>query len=167
MKYVCVFEASEIPLIDPIIYLFILIVLFCFSISLYILINNKRPLSPEAKNIATGGLMVTILLSTIVFFILRFSIPDRLELKKKYSTKIYEVAEGYVTNFHPMPIEGHQHESFLLDGQYFEYSDYETSFGFNNTASHGGPIRKNGQYLRISYVKSGKDNIILKIEIRQ
>ena len=167
MKYINVFEAPEIPLIDPIIYVFIFIAISCLSISLYILIYNKRPLSQDSKNIATGGLLGTILISTIIFFVLKFDIPSRLDLIEKYKDKKYEIAEGYVTKFHPMPVEGHEHESFMLDGQHFEYSDYQTSFGFNNTSSHGGPISKNGQYLRISYVKSGNHNTILKIESRQ
>jgi hypothetical protein len=57
----------------------------------------------------------------------------------------------------------HQDESFMVEGVTFEYSDYDLSkCGFNNTASHGSPIRE-GLSVRISY----RDDRILKIEIPQ
>src|SRR5690606_19946793 len=51
------------------------------------------------------------------------------------------VVEGVVQNFHPMPIAGYVTERCGVDGVHFSYSDYVKSSGFNNTASHGGPIR--------------------------
>jgi len=53
-----------------------------------------------------------------------------------------EVVEGMVTQFKPMPYTGHAMESFVVDGVMFKYSDYVITAGFNNTASHGGPIRE-------------------------
>ena len=72
-----------------------------------------------------------------------------------------QVVEGRVENFAPMPYEGKALESFTVDGIKFEYSDFVLSPGFNNTASHGGPIRE-GLQVRIHYV----DNVILKLEIK-
>jgi hypothetical protein len=70
--------------------------------------------------------------------------------------------EGVVENFVPMPYTGHADESFTVNGVTFSYSDYGVTPGFNNTASHGGPI-KQGLYVRIWYV--GDD--ILKLEIKK
>lgn len=53
-----------------------------------------------------------------------------------------EVVEGIVTEFKPMPHTGHAMESFVVQGVRFEYSDYVVTAGFNNTTSHGGPIRE-------------------------
>ena len=53
-----------------------------------------------------------------------------------------EVVEGLVTQFKPMPYGGHANESFVVQGVRFEYSDYGVTAGFNNTASHGVPIRE-------------------------
>ena len=73
-----------------------------------------------------------------------------------------EVVEGRVENFHPMPAEGHDTERFTVRGIEFNYSDFIVSTGFNNTASHGGPIQenlpvrichKNGQILRLEIAK--------------
>lgn len=72
----------------------------------------------------------------------------------------YKIVEGRVTDFVPMPYEGHADERFRVNGVPFSYSDYSITCGFNNSASHGGPISE-GLYVRISYV----GNIILKLEI--
>lgn len=72
------------------------------------------------------------------------------------------IVEGIVTNFHPMPYTGHAEESFEVNGVRFEYSDYGVTAGFNNTASHGGPIRE-GLLVRIWHYK-GK---ILRLDIKE
>ena len=75
-------------------------------------------------------------------------------------TGAYQIAEGVVTDFVPMPHSGHSYESFTVDGKTFKYSDYVVTAGFNNTQSHGGPIR-GGLKVRITYV----DNVIIKLEV--
>jgi len=72
----------------------------------------------------------------------------------------YQTIDGVVTNFHPMPYSGHQNESFVINGIQFTYSDYVLVPCFNNTASHGGPIR-DGIRVRIAY--SG--DCILRLDI--
>jgi hypothetical protein len=54
----------------------------------------------------------------------------------------YEILEGSVENFDPMPYEGHQDECFTVQSKRFCYSDYEVQAGFNRSAAHGGPIRQ-------------------------
>lgn len=68
------------------------------------------------------------------------------------------VVEGLVTDFKSMP----KRESFCVQSQCFQYSDYIITAGFNNMSSHGGPI-KAGLPVRITY--SG--NTILKLEVAQ
>ncbi len=70
------------------------------------------------------------------------------------------VVEGFVTNFKPMPVTGHAMEKFCVQGVCFEYSDYVITAGFNNTSSHGGPIRE-GLPVRVTYV----GNSIVKLEV--
>lgn len=75
----------------------------------------------------------------------------------------FQVVEGEVRDFQPMPPEGHAAESFTVSGVRFDYSDYDASKGaFNNAATRGGPIQA-GRYFRISH-HHGR---ILKIEIRK
>lgn len=73
-----------------------------------------------------------------------------------------QVIEGEVSDFHPMPVGGHNKEWFSVGRHRFEYSDYILSPGFNNTASHGGPI-KNGLKVKIHSFKG----IIAKLEISE
>lgn len=74
------------------------------------------------------------------------------------------VVDGPVENFHPMPASGHDLESFTVSGVHFAYSDYVVTAGFNQTSSHGGPIRE-GLLVRISYRGSTADEEIVKLEI--
>jgi hypothetical protein len=74
----------------------------------------------------------------------------------------YEVVEGQVREFVPMPYEGHARESFVVDGHRFSYSDYDLTMGFNQSRSHGGPIRE-GLQVRIAHV----DGKIVKLEIAE
>lgn len=72
------------------------------------------------------------------------------------------LVEGVVTDFSPMPVTGHAMERFCVSDSSacFEYSDYVVTSGFNNTSSHGGPIRA-GLRVRVTYI----GNSILKLEI--
>ena len=83
-----------------------------------------------------------------------------------YSRGEYQIVEGYVENFDPMPYEGHANETFEINGVKFSYSDYNIHPGYNNTKSHGGVIKENGQHLKIGYVYLNKayGNIIVYIE---
>lgn len=73
------------------------------------------------------------------------------------------IVEGHVENFVPMPYGGHSSESFVVSGVTFRYSDFNVTDAFNNTASHGGPIRSDS-YVRICYDPS--DKAILRLEVR-
>ena len=73
-----------------------------------------------------------------------------------------EVAEGKVEQFVPRPPERHAQETFLVNGQYFAYSDTDLTKGFNQTRSHGGPI-KEGLQVRIAHVNGS----IVKLEIAE
>jgi hypothetical protein len=74
----------------------------------------------------------------------------------------YQVAEGQVTDFIPMPYTGHANESFCVSDACFSYSDYGATVGFHNSASHGGPIRE-GLDVRVEYI----GNLILKLQVAQ
>jgi hypothetical protein len=74
-----------------------------------------------------------------------------------------KTVEGTVENFHPMPYQGHAMERFTVSGVPFAYSDFVVTDAFNNTASHGGPIRA-GQTVRICY--DPESHAILRLAIR-
>jgi len=73
----------------------------------------------------------------------------------------FSVVEGLVSNFRPMPYEGHQEECFSVQSQTFCYSDYAVTGGFNNATSHGGLIRE-GLPVRVLYIGGA----IVRLEVR-
>jgi len=95
------------------------------------------------------------------------AIKEYYETRDIYNNGEYKTIEGKIENFDPMPYSGHMHESFTLNGVSLDYSDFDESYyGFNNTASHGGPIKRNGQQVRLSYITHEDRNVILKVELK-
>ena len=117
-------------------------------------ICRRKPEYRWGYAIVTTGLVFSYLAVSSMY-------PYYGEVRRAYLAKQYSVVEGAVENFHPMPFEGHQDECFSVQGVQFCYSDYIVGPGFNNTSSHGGPIRA-GLPVRVSYIA----NDILKLEIR-
>jgi hypothetical protein len=97
-------------------------------------------------------------LGTLALFGTTFLEYSRLQAA--YRRGEYATVEGVIQNFQPMPWDGHQDECFSVNAVQFCYSDYGPTAGFNNTASHGGPIRA-GLSVRIGYV----GNSIVKIDV--
>jgi hypothetical protein len=86
---------------------------------------------------------------------------DHQRARQQLQSGDCQVVEGTVEQFHPMPYHGHALESFTVNGVRFEYSDFDDSKpGFNNTTSHGGPIRA-GMRVRLHY----RGPSILQIEV--
>lgn len=85
---------------------------------------------------------------------------QQASLRSDYEEGNFQVVEGVVENFHPMPEAGHEMESFSVNGVRFEYSDYVVTPGFNNTVSHGGPISA-GLPVRVTYI----GETIVKLEV--
>lgn len=79
-----------------------------------------------------------------------------------------KVIAGPVRDFVPMPATGHAMERFCVRTACFQYSDYVLTGGFNNTSSHGGPI-KEGRSVRVTYLEypSWPGNVIVKLEIEK
>jgi hypothetical protein len=86
---------------------------------------------------------------------------EYMALRSAYRRSQFSLVEGRVTNFRPMPYQGHQDECFSVQSQTFCYSDYAVTAGFNNSAAHGGPIRE-GLPVRVSYI----GNTIVRLEVR-
>jgi len=95
-----------------------------------------------------------------------FTYSSYRKLVGAYRAGRYSVVEGNVADFRPMPYEGHQSECFRVEKERFCYSDYEVTPGFNQSASHGGPIRA-GLPVRIAYYEDEHLQArILRLEIR-
>jgi len=85
---------------------------------------------------------------------------DYYTLKKALLNGKYEVVEGTVTDFVPMPSGGHAMEHFNVNGHHYEYSNFNVIAGFNQTQAHGGPLH-GGMNVRIADV----DGQIARLEI--
>ncbi|WP_119268584.1 hypothetical protein [Taklimakanibacter deserti] len=95
---------------------------------------------------------------TTITFASTFS--EYRSIRYALATGQYETVKGKVTDFIPMPHRGHAMESFSVNHVNFSYSDFVITNGFNNTSSHGGPIRE-GVDVRISHI----GNTIIKLEV--
>ena len=115
------------------------------------------------KLFCLAGILFVALLSTVVL-IAQLNMYNKIV--GAYSRGEYQIVEGYVENFEPMPYEGHADETFEINGVKFSYSDYNIHPGYNNTKTHGGVIKENGQHLKIGYVYLNETygNIIVYIE---
>lgn len=125
----------------------------------------------EAKYTQSSYKVVKIFCACAFSFVLILSSIVGLSQMNMYKNVVgaykngdYEIVEGYVQKFIPMPYEGHSDESFEINGVKFAYSDYSIQSGYNNAKSHGGVIKGNGQHLKIGYVSYNNENIIVYIE---
>lgn len=109
------------------------------------------------------GMIASIML--IVFLI---GIPSKLkterDLKKMIENESFLRVEGVVESFES-PNDNHHFESFSVDGIEFKYSDYIAIEGFHKTSKNNGPIKGNGQKVRIGYTIKDNENRIIKLEI--
>lgn len=165
MNYTTVFEVTDkgfdMLTLTPLIFLIVGLGISWFNI------KYNKSTSPKKRftivfGFIFGGFGLVMLLLTVPG-----SLADQHQTKRIFENKEYKVVQGRIQNFHPMPYSGHDVESFSVNGVYFEYSDYMLVYGFNNTVSHGGPLKGNGQQVRLSYITVGEENRILKIELKQ
>jgi hypothetical protein len=119
--------------------------------------QNTGPLR-KVKSIMRWSFVAFGILWISITFYGRFR--EYITASSALHTRNYQVVEGPVTYYVPMPSDGYGEESFVVNGVSFGYSDNNLTVGFHNTASHGGPIRE-GLYVRVTYL----DNLILRLEI--
>ena len=139
-------------------------------IGIIILIVRKQFPQNTQRMFLIGTVFVLISsLFVFIFFVPQLVAPSRA--RKIMNEGKYLIVEGEPANYHPMPPEGHDEESFDIQGIHFHYSDYSGDFGYHNAASKGGVIKPNNYY-RITYYPD-QDSLeaagpsILKIEIRE
>lgn len=153
-QFVTVFEISAKPMNwHPVINCFI----FCI-VGLGVVLWKWR--SDERIKYLLVGVGLCFIAFIIVFGSYRGETHGVPEAAQALREGRVSIIEGRVEDFVPMPYGGHPEEQFTVSGVRFSYSDYVIQPCFNNTSSHGGPVRK-GMWVRLSY----RDNCILKIEV--
>lgn len=151
---------------DPFLLIPFFIMIFIALFAKLVKIYEKNESEPKFKYEEVKGFLICCCVSTLLFGIGVWSLHLFMynKLMNAYESGQYEIVEGYVENFKPMPYEGHSNESFEINGVEFSYSDYEITSGYHNAKSHGGVIEGNGQYLKIGYVQNVQGNTIVYIE---
>jgi hypothetical protein len=118
--------------------------------------SGDRDLS--VKGVIFQGLGGIGVLGALGFLIAAYSTYHNAS--KALSDHDYSIAEGFVTDFIPMPPGGHAAESFRINGVNFSYGSGWGSTVFNSEWNKGAV--HNGVQARISY--RGSD--ILRVEVR-
>jgi len=152
---------------------FLIFSYLAFIIGIGLIISYKRNRIDDIKKVKTL-FIGTGFISMAAIFLLLFlggQFGDIHVAKKIMHSGKFSVVEGQPQHYHPMPPEGHDEESFDINGIHFAYSDYSLNgAGYNNAASLGGVIVP-GKYYRLTYYTLHDHDIdsnrILKIEIRQ
>lgn len=138
--------------------------LFGIVMTIIAFIVKKKLLKKLYLSIGLIAIGLTLILGLIVSFLK----SDQIDYDELSQIHV-KVVEGEVTNFHPMPKEGHDTERFKVDSVFFEYSGFVIgSKYFTRTSCFGGPINRNGQYVRLSYITNSiGENKIVKVELKK
>lgn len=133
-----------------------------------LIIYTLRQRELARKQGRRAGLILGILGTLLLLWLLVAYIPDRIRMYQDtigaYQRGEYQIAEGYVEDFHPWTPLGHGLESFTLDKVPFQYGMTDC-FGYQTVKFNGGVITGNGQHLRIAYTNySYLGNVIVCIE---
>ncbi|MCD6337277.1 MAG: hypothetical protein J7M01_03485 [Candidatus Marinimicrobia bacterium] len=146
----------------------VIILLACVGILIYVIRGRSR-VQLKGLTFLVFPIILTLFAAFMTFLTVSSFFISKDNTSEIIDNEDYKVVEGIIENFDRMPYGGHKDESFTVNGVYFAYSDYGSYAGvnsFNQTASHGGPIRENGQQVRLTYITWGEDtNLIVKVEI--
>ncbi len=160
MSYRVIFDVSKEPIFDPMFFwggLALVFVGFLYvAASRQVVLNSRK----ENSNKLSKRKANLFLFFTIALFIL--NLVHSYLTHNQLSFTAPSMIEGVVEQFKPMNYAGHDYEKFCISNTCFTYSDFTITGGFNNTSSHGGPI-KQGLNVRVYYI----ENVIVKIELKE
>ena len=100
-------------------------------------------------------LLFAIVLSYATVTIAYTGIDDVIaghSLYNRYKDGKCDYVEGYITDFHPMPKEGHDDERFKVNGVAFSYGGGLPSEYYYNTCKKDGGVLEEGLYVRLWYL---------------
>jgi hypothetical protein len=118
--------------------------------------------SSDPKEALKGRFLLLIsacgLALSLVFLVGRYG--EYYQAKKALHTRDYQIVEGTVEGFVPMPPGGHSIERFKVGEKTFQYGSGWGSIVFNSEGNRG--YIRNGAQVRISYLNEE----ILRVELR-
>lgn len=111
--------------------------------------------------------VIPVVVFAISAILLSSLLPSLIDQKKqiydKYVAGKFEICEGKVSEFHAMPPEEHDSESFFVNGILFVLPNW-TDWGYSTYKKDGGFITGDGEKVKITYMPYEGYNVILKIE---
>ena len=108
--------------------------------------HARRVREPGSWQVVAWLLVVVGSLATVQVFDICWL--GYLRLAHSLEVGGFDVVEGVVSDFEPLPASGHGRERFRVGAHHYSYSDYEVAAGFHHTQPLGGPIR-GGLHVRI------------------
>jgi hypothetical protein len=168
MNYTTVYE-YVLPAGSNILYIIPLILIVGIGIGILITLRlYNKPFTVGRQLIKFFGYGLTSV-AGLFLIIMIFNIPKMIasesSLKKDIVSNSFRILEGDIENFKTEYISGQTFDSFEVKDVYFKYSDYIIIKGFHQTSKNGGPIKENGQKVRISYREVEGKNCIVKLEM--
>jgi len=155
MNYELVYKSSLYDI--SILFISIVIVILCI-LSYFTFIIKKR----REK-------IISFFMTVLIFSFLYGEIEKKrisCNIQNIISSNTFFTIEGEIKELHIMPKSGHDKESFKINNEYFEISytgNYpkKRTIYYTLTKNRNGPIKYNGQKVRIDYIKiDGKNKII-------
>ena len=136
---------------------------------LFLYANNKKIINFKCNNLLVKYFHKYLR----VIFLLIVSLPLIIQLilvlfiKINILNKTYSIVEGNVSNFKRGNCKKpFKEESFSVNNVSFKYMpEYQNSLFFKKGSCYGGPIRQNGQQVKIYYIKLFGNNKIIKLWI--
>ncbi len=121
----------------------------------------------KEKTFGNIAVLILLILPSVSFLVWDWRyVSDK---NKEYSLILhrgaYKTVEGRVRNVRVL-YGKHDMQYFSVNGVNFKITENTGSGGFNRTIIKGGPLREN-VYVRLSYIESYGDKIILRVEIAQ
>ncbi len=146
----------------------LLFVLIGFGFAIYTKRSDKKFSIMRQFKIFFGYILGGVPLIMLIVMLIKIPeiVSSERELNEIIENENYLIVQGEIENFSQRPESGHVFESFTVKGVKFEYSDYIAYRGFHQTSRNNGPIKQNGQQVRISYIEGDSENWIMKLEIK-
>jgi hypothetical protein len=160
MKNILIFEPTYFNHSLTIITFVIALIFFFIS---YKIFNKSLVFTNDLYNISIVKYFI-VFMGVIVLLLPEPNIY--LEVKKKLANKKYYIIEGKISHFKEGRSNRGKYNSFNIDGIHFVYDDFTVNSYYHKVAKSGSLINRNGQIIKIFYLKTFKGNKIIKMWIK-
>lgn len=139
---------------------YLALVMLAVIVIIFIKCNKEKTFGSIALFI-----LLTVLSVSFLIWNWRYDSGKNKEYSSILQRGAYKTVEGQVRNVR-ISYGKHDMQYFSVNGINFKITENTVSGGFNRTILNGGPLREN-VYVRLSYIESYGDKIILRVEIAQ